>query len=513
VGLLTAAASRRLALGLYAVCASVFVLCHPGRIDTIDAQFKYETTHSLIEHGDLRVRDAHLLDLLGSPAVPYAPYGLAPAITGIPLAWLGLVLGPANRDLSQFLWSLTPALLGALTPLLLYRVWRRLGVKASSALGWSLVVAFASLLCPSASSSFDQAPQAALLLATTWSARQALVSRSCRWAAGSGLCAGLLVHYQPALIVLSVPIGIALLATSARSRGPLRLWWRLPIAFSVGVAPAIALLLVANAQRFGGPLELGQLRDAGIPLFGSPLNGALVVLASPGKSLLLFSPSVLLAFLGWRGFLRVERALPTIGMAVLATHVLLVSSLSFPGGDWCWGPRYLVVSLPLVYLGLPWSSWVPRFMATSLIAVSAAVQALGLALDHHRFFFERALHQYFWLDNLQFYFRESQLFARFGELTATAPDAHRYFSSGPSPLLTYAPFGPPPHADPAQWVEQFAVFYWPRPWPLWMHFVPEDLRFLAPAPVTMVIGLVALCGVAAILHGLRKAPIAPVARC
>ena len=491
----------RITLGLYLVTASIYALTQAGRLDTIDAQFKFDTTWSLLTHGDTLLRDPALQLVQHHPQPSYAPYGLAPSLAALPLVWLGRLLHPQTPELAQFGFALTQAWLGALTIPLLFRIWRALGVERVTAVLASLGVAFGSLLWQNASSSFDQAPQAALLLACVWKGRQALQRSAPLDAATAGALFGIIVHYQAAFVLLALPLTLAL-AWAARS-GAWAERLRLSAAFAAGAAPFVALQLAYNAYRFGSPFQLSAA-SAGIPLFDSPLRGAAVLLLSPGKSLFLFSPIVVLALLGARGLRKADRDLFALAAVASLSHLLLVSSLSFPAGDWCWGPRYLVLSVPLLCLALPWSNALGRWGGGLLAAASVAVQILGLTRDHQRFFFERSLAPHFWLHNQRIYFEDSQLFARFGELWSSGPEQFARFSSAPSPLVTYAPFGPAPSVDGAEWVKQFAVFYWPRPWPLWMARLPEHLRLFDPLPFAWLLLTLALAGAALILRGLRR---------
>jgi hypothetical protein len=128
-----------------------------------------------------------------------------------------------------------------------------------------------------------------------------------------------------------------------------------------------------------------------------------------------------------------------------------------------------------------------------------AVQIIGLTIDHQRFFRERGLEDHFWLHNPGFYFRESQLFARVGELIdRDTPSSFAYFSSGPSPLLTYAPFGPPASLRPYTriWMRQFAMFFLPRPWPLWMARLRAENRPFNPLAGTIFLGAIGFLGAA-----------------
>lgn len=493
-------ADRLIALGIWAVVASVYIGTASGRLDMIDAQFKFEVTASLIEHGDPMLRDGALLAIMGNPERRYAMYPLGPSLAGWPLARLGYVLRPENRELAQFLWSLTPAWMGAIVPAALYLAWRALGLTVKRALAWAAVVAFGTLVWTSATSSFDQAPQAGLLLVSVLLAHRSFRAHRPWLAAAGGAVLSLLLHYQPAFVLLGVPLGLILIPR--RRLAGLLTSLKLPIAFSLGMLPGFIALLAYNVYRFGSPWRITPITE---PLFDNPLLGALVLTISPGKGILFYSPVLLLALIGWRDLYRQDARLLAWVSAVSVVHFCLISSLACSAGEWCWGPRYLVVTLPLVALALPYGARsIANHWKLLLIAESVGVQVLGLTLDHQRFFFERSLQPHFWLHNHAFYFRDSQLIARVAELRAATPASFRFFSSGYSPLLTYAPFGPPYRANPPVWVRQFAVFYWPRPWPLWVSRLSKEDRFVDPVTGSLLLVALDAVGALLILVGARR---------
>lgn len=484
-----------LGMGLWLVVLAVYAWTSTGRIDFIDAQFKFETSASLVDHGDTLLRDPYLIALLDNPKRPFAPYPLGSPLTGIPLATIGLWLSPDSREIAQFLWSLTSAFFGALIAPTLFFVWRGLGLSQRSALSWALAVSFGTLLWPLASSSFDQAQQAWLLLVAVILAEKASATERQGLAFAAGAVFSAILHYQPAYIVLLVPLTFCLLWRPSNSADLLKL--RIPLLVVLGAAPGIVALLAYNVYRFGSPFMLA-LSTGSIPLLDNPVLGALVLTVSPGKGIVFFSPIVLVVFLGIRPLWRLRPRLLLLVGGVTALQFVLVASLSFPAGDWCWGPRYLVTTLPLVALLLPFGALhLRRKFTVLLLALSVAIQILGLTVDHQRFFRERGLEDHFWLHNQAFYFRESQLIARVEELLdQDVPSGFAYFSSGPSPLLTYAPFGPPSKLVPSSrlWMRQFAMYYLPRPWPLWMARIRAENRPFNPLIGTIILGGVGLFG-------------------
>jgi len=288
---------------------------------------------------------------------------------------------------------------------------------------------------------------------------------------------------------------------------------RFSLCVGVALIAGLGLSFAYNNLRFGSFLDSGKLRPElhRVPLFGNPVSGFATLLLSPGKSIFLYSPPLLLSLAGMVRFRNIHREL---GLTVITASVVLVSFIScilFVGGDWCWGPRYLAPLLPLWALALPFLSGRMRRDAVLLIiGVGLIVQVLALSVENQRFSFQRGLNDFFWAEDRWFYFKQSALFARVPEtisLNAGLPSTARLFNSVPIPdWSTYSILGPPPrmprHFAP-QWMANFKIYYLPRPWPLWMSWIKPAMRPInLQAWVCAFLGVLGL-GLALILRGFQ----------
>jgi len=81
--------------------------------------------------------------------------------------------------------------------------------------------------------------------------------------------------------------------------------------------------------------------------------------------------------------------------------VLFLSCICFVGGDWCWGPRYLTVLLPLWALALPFLELdrAKRKLSVALVCMGLLVQVMALSLENQRLFFENGFRDYFWAED------------------------------------------------------------------------------------------------------------------
>jgi len=472
---------------LWLGCSAVYFLTAPGRIDMFDGGIRHDVTESLIDLGVPAVRDPSFPGLPGRGGLRYAWYELGSSISAIPFVLVGSRLGHGSLEAKQFAFSMTSVPFAAGVVALVFLIYGRLGCSVARALNWSFVVAFCTLLWPYAGSSFDAALQAFWLTLAVWAAVEALAPARgpLGWAAVSGAAFAALVNIQEAYVLLAGSVVAVYPFTTSRLRQ--RLANRAVSVIGAGLLAGVLLVFAANAFRYGNPLETGRVITGGdIPVFGNPVIGLFGLFFSPAKSILLYSPTVVLALIGLRRLLTQdpERFIPI--PACLVIHLAIVSSLRFWAGEWAWGPRYLVATLPLTSLGLPFA-WrkgerrgLERGVSVLVCGAGLIVQLLAISVDHQRYYFERSLEPFFWRDEAKMY-TGSPLLARPGELAAVLSGRDlplaRAFVPSPRPLsMTSSIFGPPPNRNAPEWMREYLVFLVPRPWPLWSRYLPKQYR-------------------------------------
>lgn len=494
-------------IGIFLLVGTVYAWVGPGRIDMIDGQYRFEVAKNIIDDGSVQIRDLVLGGAVPGLTGMYSSYGISGSLVAVPLILLAGSPSLAPVDRQQFFFSMTSAAFGAATAALLFVFYTLLGIEWRRSLGWTFVAAFATLTFPQSTTVFDQAQHGFLVLAGCFLAWLGARRDSMRLTIAGGAAMVILVNFQETYAILIPMVGLASLAgANSTPEARRRTLERYVVFVFVG---CLGLLFFAgfNSFRFGRFLFSGKGVNHPSPL-GNPLIGLAGLLFSPGKSILLYSPPTALAVFGLYSFVRAHRRL---GLAVVGTclaHLGLISMLSFYGGDWCWGPRYFVTILPLTALGFPFVAFrgrLLRFAPGVIVAVGVLVQLLGLSLDHHRFFYARSLPAFFWYRNHSFYFRESALFARPGEIVESmrhgVPAEADLFRPGPySALLTYAVFGGWGHPElpPPIWMRHYQVFWLPRPWPLWMATIQPAQRPIDLGAANMILLLTGLAGVWAI---------------
>lgn len=368
----------------------IYLCCAPGRIIYPDDEIVFQTTRALWERGELAIEG--IPKRTGEPEDrPSGTFGWAPGVDGrrygffghalsvvaLPLYGLGRAAvdhaPPAWRhvirsdhyfmhrrspqaDWPRLTVSLTNCFIGAFAVLLLVEWLRALGHRDRVAMLTGLVYAFGTSAWPYTRTFLSEPLSAVALLATAWGlaqyhrhrARETLVAR--RWLWMAALVAGLAVHVH-VLNVLAIPcfVGYAVLPLVREPGAWSRERTARIVAITLGCIGPV-LLGVTQALRFGSPWETGRYDHYGS--FVDPLPGLVGQLVGPGRSLLLYSPALLVALLGWRRALDRRRAAALLVLAVFVTRWVLVSARSDWWGGWGIGPRYLLPVVPLLLLPL-----------------------------------------------------------------------------------------------------------------------------------------------------------------
>lgn len=534
------------AAGLFTVLLGVYLLTAPGRIDSVDGQWRYEVARNWLDAGEPTVSDPDLL-ALGGPILcqttrrSYSSYNAAASVTPMPLMVLFRLLPGHSVGRDEFAFSLAGPVFGALLGALLFLAYGWLGMGPRTSLFYTAIFCLATLWWPASVTVFDQNQHALLLLATVLLAWQSGRRQSIGLAVTAGLLGGLLLDYQEIYLLLLPVAGLGVFASpqegtpegrhrpkggTAQKEWSMTPRWRPEraglirfAAFALACGVGLGLFLAFNNARFGVPFASARYEpptNGHPPRWGDPLAGFLSLAISPGKGVFWFSPPLLLAVLGARRFYSRAPLLGLIITVISAIYLLVVSSLTFFAGDWCWGPRYMVVLMPLWALALPFAA--ARLRAPSrrlvirLAMAGLLIQCLGISIDHHRFFYEENLPGYFWGAAPWFYFKHSQLLTRPVELAESLWLGRRPGTMRSVPVPTTETTDLRRRrldSDSSQrWVRRYQIFFLLRPWWGWLRRVPPDFRPVDPAALTVFGALLLMGGTVLLTRFLQVDPIA-----
>ena len=391
------------ALGLFLFFQALYALTSSGNAFRVPDEFEvYFQAENLVDNGDLSVPQTLAIRPGGKPIFfgkfgldgkPYAPYGPLAAVLAVPhhlagralASLLGIERVPPGQGLAWVIFvggitMLTTATGAALAVAGFHRAAIALATPARMAVWLSLLLGGATVLWPYGTSFYTDGWQAATMI---WAAALLIEARDAPTPHARVALAALLLTVTGLIKATSLVFlpGFLIAVLAERSlRREQR--WRVAAILTAGIGAAAVVHMAWNHYRFGSPFEFGydwtetvQTLPARPFVITEIPRGLLVLLATPGKSMFLWSPILVLSAIGAAGWWRRDRAC-TIGIATAAAiGFVFYAAYLFPEGGYAHGPRHLVPIVPLLALlaaGPDASRWSP--------AVLAAVAVVGVAV-------------------------------------------------------------------------------------------------------------------------------------
>ncbi len=326
---------------------------------------------------------------IGSEPAPdgkfYSPYPALASLVHVPAAKFQKNIKEDHPELlpltGPLAGHLASAIAGALTCLLFFRLCSLLGVSPGVAGATTIILGTATLVWFYARDPFAEIVQTACFTGLVGALLRVATSPQKRHALALGVWAGLLLNSKQVFALAMLGAAVYLLVALRRD------WKRLLVTGALAAAafvPFVILAALYNEMRWGSYTDAGLGSNA--PLFTERLvYGLLGLVASPGKSIFLYSPPLVVALFGLPLLVREHRA-AALAIAATALPVLvLYAKYVLWNGDQSWGPRYLlflhpVACLPLALLlqrGL--RRWQTALVA-AIVVVGVGVQIAGGAL-------------------------------------------------------------------------------------------------------------------------------------
>lgn len=412
--------AARHTLGLFLFFQALYALTSSGNAFRVPDEFEvYFQTENLFDNGDISVpqtlqfRQSRIVDGVvgrtdsvffgktGLDGKPYAPYGPFAAVLALPhhaagralAAVLGIPRLPQGKGLAWMIFvsgvtMLATATAAALAVAGFHRAALALGTPAQPALWLSLLLGGATVLWPYGTSFFTEAWQAAAMI---WAAALLLEARAGRHARGRVVLAAVLLAVMGLTKVTSLVFAPAFVIAALMDESrPRRERLQAGAALAMGIAVATIVHLAWNSYRFGSIADFGYDWSETIPLLPpQPFRlidlprGLIVLLVTPGKSILLWAPLVVLAALSVPRMWQRQGAL-TIGVAsALLIGLVFFAAYLFPEGGYAHGPRNLVPVVPLVVLlaagpdAVRWSK--PALIACGVVGGVMAFLAVSVS--------------------------------------------------------------------------------------------------------------------------------------
>lgn len=385
----------RLALCIFAAFQFFYMTTSTGRVRTADEYNTLYTAQSVALRGSTAIPQAVELhnfygrvDLYGHPRAAYPPgqavlcapwYALGgyvlSRLPGVPAEDTDLVVG--------FSSCISSATFSALVVAFFFLLSVSLGVSQRASLLATALVGFGTPIFAYSGWLFSEPLSAAVFMGTALILfRRRGEPIGLMAAAVAGLILGLATWVRPTNVLAIAIFAVAILLRGGKAA------LRPAVVLCAASAIGVVALLFRDARLFGSPFDFGYPTTAGgVKIqnsFDTPLaTGLYGFLLSPGKSVLLFAPPVILAIVGLRRLWKLDRGVAAAAILFPLVYLFFYARYAYWEGGYCVGPRYLVPAIPLLCLGLGpiLSSWTARARSAAIacLMVGAMVQVVSLA--------------------------------------------------------------------------------------------------------------------------------------
>ena len=395
--------ASRASLGLFLIFQALYALTSSGNVFRVPDEFEvYFQVENLVDNGDLSVPQTLQIRSGGQPIFfgkagldgkPYAPYGPLAAVLALPHHVAGRALAnllgierlPREKGLAWVIFvggitMLSTATGAALAVAGFHRAAVTLGTPASVAIWLSLLLGGATVLWPYGTSFYSEGWQAATIVWTAAMMLEGRITIAAVLLTITGLIKATSVIFLPGFV-------LAAFVDTSRSREE-RL--RTAAILAAGIGAAVLMHMAWNNYRFGSLFDFGYAWNETIPvlpprpfLIADIPRGLIVLLATPGKSLFLWAPILVLSAIGAVSWWRRDLAL-TLGIgAAVAGGLLVYAAYLWPEGGYAHGPRHLVPIVPLFALlaaGPHASRWPPAALtACAIVGLALAVPSVAVS--------------------------------------------------------------------------------------------------------------------------------------
>jgi hypothetical protein len=404
----------RIPFWVFLVCLPFFVLLTRGHFQSTDEIAVFQQARSLWERGDLNV--APMINTrVGRGGNYYAVYGAGQSIAAVPFyaagkwlhkslagnrEWIATFAGPVIGTNVQARWGgeveiFTVCLFGAFVTALLCAVFCsfsiQLGASVPAALVGVALFGATSHIVGFSSAFFQHALETLTVFSSFYALFRDAREPSWRRRALAGALAGFALVVRIHTLVLLPALSAFLVWNVWRRHGAgVALTRSRVMRMVVECSPFFALIGAGIvAQLAFNYLKFAELTFTG-GYAGGTFDASLLMtwfgfFFSPGASIFVFTPLLILIPRYWPPFFQRHRAEASCMLGVVASYLLFYGKYDFWHGQWCFGPRYLLVTVP--FLMLPLSSWWDtasrpwRAAAIALGGVGAFVQLLHVAVN------------------------------------------------------------------------------------------------------------------------------------
>lgn len=346
-------------LALFLLVLTVYMLFSSGT--PLEGEQQLDVARIVLREGALSTHSTDVTfaayGLKGINGKFYDCHGITNVLLMLPVAileWVANHFGIENRKAFSLLGSLSGAVINSLACLVFFQILQEFKRPLKVSLYATLCLAFGTIVFPYASHNYEGNLNMLLILGSLYFAFKYNRKRRMVDLFWCSNLAGLAINSRELSWLFLLSLALYLLSVTLREKQTKALLW-----FAGFLAPYIAFWGYYNYIRTGSALLPATIKVTdsvvGSAISYDLLTGFSKLLISPGGSIFLYSPVLILGVLGMGRFLKEERkdAWPVLSTILLFFVFLAPMKIWF--GSWGWGNRYTLEITPL--MALPIAYW------------------------------------------------------------------------------------------------------------------------------------------------------------
>jgi hypothetical protein len=413
-----------LSLTFYLVTASWLDVSDVGKA-------RLDVLSSLTNNFDLNVPVG--TGIKGIDGRDYSCFGIGSVILGLPIYILGKLSG---FDPSALL-PLVNMITSAATNCLIFLFSFSLGYSKRASAIISIIYGFATTACYYAKDPGDHSIETFFVLLAVYCMHRHTVTGKMSFVIYSAFSIGFAIVTRPNAAV-AIPAILLLpffeYLSEGHSRENLKQMAINLCTFFIGLIPFAALFMWYDYYRFGSVLETGHhimASQMGLDFFSGTnlLTGLAGLLISPGKGFFYYSPPAIFFLVSIRSFSRSHAKIALCFTTLICSYFLFYAKNIYWHGDWAWGPRYVLATLPFFIIPMVSLFNNPTRLLKScvyaILALSILIQFFAISINPVRYFIHLKLRE-----NVQFTVAQGN-----GVQPIIEPPPSTYFDWHKSPIL------------------------------------------------------------------------------
>lgn len=324
----------------------------------------------------------------------YSQFGIGSVIWGLPVYMLGKVSGFNPSALLPLVNIIT----SAATNCLIFMFSFSLGYSKRISVIISVIYGFTTIACYYAKDPGDHSIETFFVLLAVYCMHRHTITGQISFIIYSAFSIGFAIITRPNAVV-AIPAILLLFFLKYLPKGHSRVnMKRIALnqcMFIIGLIPFIALFMWYNHYRFGSVLETGHhimASQMGLNFFSGTtlMTGLAGFIISPSKGFFFYSPPAILFLFSIRSFYRSNFNIALCFIALICSYFLFYSKNIYWHGDWAWGPRYLLATLPffIIPIGsiLNNLSSLLKSCVYALVTLSLFIQVVAISINPIRYF-------------------------------------------------------------------------------------------------------------------------------